>query len=178
MMYQIGEKVVYPMHGVGVVQNIEEKDILGKKRKYYIMELSHTNMTVMVPVDMSTKIGLRGVVSIDEISKAFGVLSSIPTELEDDWKIRYSNNHTKVKNGSFLELAEVVRNLFKRNQVKELSNSEKKLFENALNLMIDEIALTKEIEKIEVEHMITETLEKNLFKDKKEKEELETKSIR
>ena len=177
-MYKVGEKVVYPMHGVGIIQNIEDKDILGKKRKYYIMELSHTNMTVMVPIDMSSNVGLRSVVSYDEISNALSVLTSTPTELEDDWKVRYSSNHSKIKKGSFLELAEVVRNLFKRNQIKELSNSEKKLFENALSLMVDEIALTKEIEKIEVEHMITEILEKTLVKEQNTNEELETNSIK
>lgn len=162
MSYQIGEKVVYPMHGVGVIQNIEERDILGKKREYYIMELSHTNMKVMIPIDMTSKVGLRGVVTGDQITDAFSVLKSTETELEEDWKIRYYNNHGKIKSGSFLELAEVVRNLFKRNQVKELSNSEKKLFENALKLMIDEISLSKNLDKIEAEHMITEILEEGL----------------
>lgn len=175
-MYQIGEKVVYPMHGAGIIQNIEEKNILDKKRNYYIMELSHTNMTVMIPVDMSSKLGLRGVVNYDEITDAYNILKSHATELEDDWKLRYYNNHGKIKRGSFLELAEVIRNLFKRNQIKELSNSEKRLFENALKLMIDEIALSRGIDKIEVHHMITEILEESLTKDSKENKDLEIKN--
>lgn len=161
-MYEIGEKVVYPMHGVGIIDKIEEKAILDKKRKYYIMKLMHTSMTVMIPVDMTEKVGLRTVIGDDEVGKAIDILKSEATELEDDWKVRYSNNHEKIKSGSFLELAEVVRNLFIRNQIKELSNSEKRLFENALKLMVDEISFSKDIEKVEVEHQITETLEHSL----------------
>ena len=177
-MYEIGAKIVYPMHGVGVIQKIEEKDILDKKRKYYIIELFHTNMTVMIPVEMSEKVGLRDVVPLDVIEEAYFILKSEATDLDEDWKIRYSNNHGKIKSGSFIELAEVVRNLFIRNQIKELSNSEKRLFENALKLMVDEIAYSQEIEKIEVEHVITEILEEGLSKNKKIKKELETKITR
>ncbi|HEO64976.1 MAG TPA: CarD family transcriptional regulator [Spirochaetes bacterium] len=176
-MYEIGEKVVYPMHGVGKIQNIEEKDILGTIRKYYIMELLHTNMTVMIPVKMSNQIGLRGVIGDEEIAEALSILKSQATELENDWKIRYSINHGKIKSGSFYELAEVVRNLFIRNQIKELSNSEKRLFENALKLLVDEISFSSDIEGIEAEHMITETLEQGLLANNRNGE-LETKSAK
>jgi CarD family transcriptional regulator len=161
-MYKVDDKVVYPMHGVGVIEKIEEKNILGKTKLYYIMKLSVTDMTVMVPVDMADKLGLRGVVEYDEIMKALDLLKEDPSVVEENWKARYSNNHGKVKSGSIFELAEVVRNLFRRNKVKELSTSEKKLFENALQLMVDEIALSKDLEKVEVEHLITETLEEGV----------------
>ncbi|MDH5681943.1 MAG: CarD family transcriptional regulator [Spirochaetota bacterium] len=174
-MYEVGAKVVYPMHGVGLIQTIEEKNILDKKRQYYIMELFHTNMTVMIPVEMSDKVGLRGVVGMDVINEAYSILKSEATELDEDWKVRYSSNHGKIKSGSFVELAEVVRNLFIRNQIKELSNSEKRLFENALKLMVDEIAFSTETEKVEVEHVITETLEEGLSENKKLNKELEAK---
>ncbi len=161
-MYEIGSKVVYPIHGVGHIQNIEEKDILGKKRKYYVMELYQNNMKVMIPIDMTTKVGLRDIVGDLEIDDAFIILRSKANDLEDDWKIRYSTNQDKLKSGSFSELAIVVRNLFMRNQIKELSNSEKRLFENALKLLITEISYARNLQKVEVEHMITETLEKGL----------------
>ncbi len=176
-MYKIGEKVVYPMHGVGRIRNIEEKDILGTIRQYYIMELLHTNMTVMIPVKMSSKIGLRGIIGDKEIGEALSIMKSQATELVDDWKVRYSINHGKIKSGSFYELAEVVRNLFIRNQIKELSNSEKKLFENALKLLVDEISFSSDIEDVEVEHMITETLEQGLLANNCNGE-LETKSAK
>ncbi len=161
-LYEIGDKVVYPMHGVGLIKKIEEKDILGNKKLYYIMEMAHSKMTVMIPVDMSTKIGLRNLVNYTQISEALSILQDEATELEEDWKVRYNTNHGKIKKGSIFDLAEVVRNLFMRNQIKELSNSEKKLFENAKKLMVDEIALSKEIDKTEAEHLITETLERGL----------------
>ncbi len=159
-LYEIGDKIVYPMHGVGVIKEIKEKNILEQTKLYYIIEMSFSKMVIMIPVDMSNKMGLRSPIGPNKIGKAFDILQDKATKQEDDWKIRYSNNHEKVKRGSLFELAEVVRNLFIRNQIKELSNSEKKLFENALKLMVDEIALSKNIEKDEAEHLITEILEK------------------
>jgi CarD family transcriptional regulator len=161
-MFEIGDKVVYPMQGVGIIEKIEEKTILQKKRKYYIMKLSVSDMTVMIPCDMAEKVGVRGVVEYPEIEKAIELLKENPSLVEENWKARYSNNHGKVKSGSIMELAEVVRNLYRRNKIKELSSSEKKLFENALQLLVDEIALSKGLEKVEVEHLITETLEEGV----------------
>jgi CarD family transcriptional regulator len=161
-MYEIGEKVVYPMHGVGVISKIEEKEVLGEKHLYYILKLSMTDMTVMIPIEKSEELGLRGVVSNEKIDKVFDILKQeTPDENDDNWKNRYNTNQTKIKSGSILELAEVVRNLYIRNQKKELSTSEKRLFDNALQLMVDEIALSKNQEKVEVEHMISDILEVN-----------------
>lgn len=158
-MYDIGEKVVYPMHGVGVISKIEEREILGESHLYYILKLSMTDMTVMIPIDKSEELGLRSVVSDDKIDKVMQILKQESPEDEDEnWKSRYNTNQTKIKSGSILELAEVVRNLYIRNQKKELSTSEKRLFDNALQLMVDEIALSKNQEKVEVEHKISEIL--------------------
>ena len=156
--YNIGDKIVYPMHGVGVIEKIEEKNILGKDNLYYIMKLSVSDMTVMIPVEMSEKLGLREVINEKEINDVLSSLKENPEDLENDWKARYYNNHDKLKSGSIFDLAEIVRNLYRRNSEKELSTSEKKLFESALQLMIEEISLSQDIEKVEVEHMITETL--------------------
>ncbi len=167
-MYKINEKVVYPMHGVGVISKIEEMEVLGETHLYYILKLSMTEMTVKIPVDKSDELGLRSVVSESEINEVYEVLKQDNPEADDDnWKNRYNTNQTKIKSGSITELAEVVRNLFIRNtknnknNKKELSASEKRLFDNALQLMIDEIALSKSIEKTEVEHKISEILAKS-----------------
>ncbi len=158
-MYEIGEKVVYPMHGVGVISKIEEREVLGETHKYYILKLSMTDMTVMIPIDKSESLGLRTVISGNDIDNVMEVLKEQCDEEDDDnWKTRYAANQNKIKSGSITELAEVVRNLYKRSLKKELSTSEKKLFDNALQLMIDEISLSKNIEKVEVEHKITEIL--------------------
>ncbi len=157
--FKQGDTVVYPMHGVGVIDKIEEKDILGNKQLYYILKLSVSDMTAMIPVDKSENLGLRACEKPEGIEKALIILGEVPDNIEDDWKSRYNNNHNLVKNGSLFELAQVVRNLYHRNLIKELSNTEKKLFEYALQLMVDEISFSKDIEKIEVEDNITRILE-------------------
>lgn len=160
-MYEVGEKVVYPMHGVGVISKIEEKEVLGEKHLYYILKLSMTDMTVMIPIEKSEKLGLRVVISENKVGDVMEILKEkCPEEdMDENWKTRYTTNQEKIKSGSIEELAEVVRNLYKRNLIKELSTSEKKLFDNALQLMIDEIALSKNVEKAEIEHNIAEILE-------------------
>lgn len=158
-MYEVGNKVVYPMHGVGVISKIEDKEILGETQQYYILKLSMTDMTVMIPTGKAEELGLRRVISTNEIDKVMDVLKQeCPEEVDDNWKTRYMTNQGKIKSGSIFELAEVVRNLYNRNCKKELSTSEKRLFDNALQLMIDEIALSKSIDKVEVEHKISEIL--------------------
>ncbi len=161
-MYKVGEKVVYPMHGVGIIDKIEEMEVLGEVHTYYILKLSITDMVVKIPVKNSEELGLRKIVDDKEIDEVYEILKQENPDGEDNnWKSRYNTHQNKMKSGSITELAEVVRNLFIRNKKKELSLSERKLFENALQLIIDEIALAKDIKKTEVEHKISEVLAKS-----------------
>lgn len=157
--FKLGDNVVYPMHGVGVIDRIEEKSILGNKQLYYVLKLSVSDMTSMIPVDKSQKLGLRACTLSKGIEEALQLLREIPEDVEEDWKSRYNHNLNLVKNGSLLDISQVVRNLFHRNLVKELSNTEKKLFEFALQLMVDEISAVAHLDKIEVEDTITRLLE-------------------
>ncbi len=159
-MYDIGEKVVYPMHGVGIISKIEKKEVLGESHLYYILRLSMTDMTVMIPIEKSDSLGLRSVVSDKEVDDVMEVLRQCSSDEgeDDNWKTRYITNQGKIKNGSITELAEVVRDLYRRNLKKELSSSERRLFDNALQLMIDEIALSTNIDKVEIEHRISKIL--------------------
>ena len=159
-MYELGEKVVYPLHGVGVINSIEDKTVLGEKRSYYIIKLAISDMTVMIPTDKSEQLGLRQVVSNRDVSKALNLINSEITDMEEDWKARYQHNFEKIKSGSILKVAEVVRNLFHRNKIKELSIMEKKLYENAYRLLVDEIAYVKNLEKEDAQNIVSEILEK------------------
>lgn len=161
-MYKVGTKVVYPLHGVGVINSIEDKDVLGKRRSYYVIKLAISDMTVMIPVDKSEELGLRLVVANDDVEKALEILKNSSPDLEDDWKARYQQNFEKMKSGSLIEIAEVVRNLFHRNRVKELSIMEKKLYENAYRLLVDEIAYAINMDKEEVQNLVAEALESGL----------------
>ena len=159
-MYSLGDKVVYPVHGVGVIDSIEDKTVLGEKRSYYVIKLAISDMTVMIPTNKSEDLGLRLVVSDRYANKALKVIGSETTEMEEDWKSRYQQNFEKIKSGSILSVAEVVRNLFHRNKVKELSIMEKKLYENAYRLLVDEISYVKDLEREKVQNLVAQGLER------------------
>lgn len=159
-MYSLGDKVVYPVHGVGVIDSIEDKTVLGEKRSYYVIKLAISDMTVMIPTNKSEVLGLRLVVSDRYANRALKIIGSETTEMEEDWKARYQQNFEKIKSGSILNVAEVVRNLFHRNKVKELSIMEKKLYENAYRLLVDEISYVKGLEREKVQNLVAQGLER------------------
>jgi CarD family transcriptional regulator len=158
-MYSLGDKVVYPLHGVGVIDSIEDKTVLGESRVYYVIKLSISDMTVMIPVKKSDELGLRLIVSNRDAEKALKIICSETTDMEEDWKSRYKQNFEKIKSGSIMNVAEVVRNLFHRNKVKELSIMEKKLYENAYRLLVDEISYVKDLDKENVQSLVIQGLE-------------------
>ena len=159
-MYKKGDHVVYPMHGVGEIVGIEKKTILNKTHEYCIIELINTQMTVMVPLDKAKKVGLRPIISKKDVKKVIDLLKEEHTDYEEDWKIRYQNNLLKIKSGSISSVAEVCRNLYKRARDKELSIMERKLYESAYSLVINEISLAKRIELEYASNMISEVLSK------------------
>jgi CarD family transcriptional regulator len=159
--YKLGDKVVYPLHGVGIISSIEDREVLGEVRSYYIIKLSISDMTVMIPTDKSDELGLRMIVSDRDANKALKVVGGEMTEMDEDWKSRYQQNFEKIKSGSIINVAEVVRNLFHRNKVKELSIMEKKLYENAYRLLVDEISYAKDLEREDVQDLVSKGLENN-----------------
>jgi CarD family transcriptional regulator len=115
-------------------------------------------MTVMVPVDKAEEVGLRPIIGKKEVPKILNLLKEDYEEQEEDWKIRYQNNLAKVKSGSITEVAEVCRNLYKRAKDKELSIMERKLYESAYSLIINEIALARNMNTEEAGNMVSEIL--------------------
>ena len=161
-MFNIGDKVVYPMHGAGVIESIEEKEILGQKQKYYIMKMPVGDVQVMVPTASAEKVGLREVIHCEEADKVLGVLSSEQTAMNTNWNKRYRENMDRIKNGKILEVAEVVKNLaHKKSSDKGLSAGEKKLYNNAKQILISELVLANQGTKAEVEALIDEKLSLN-----------------
>ncbi len=141
-MFQVGQAVVYPTHGVGKVEKIEERKILGNKKLYYFIRLDNIGMVVMIPVEHSSKARLRLVSNSKSIDSVVNVLDSPTENIRLDWKIRYSTNNEKLKEGSLKSISEVVRDLYHRNQIKELSKGEKKIYDSALQLLCDELIYT------------------------------------
>lgn len=142
-MFQVGDKVVYPMHGAGIIESIEEREVLGEIRKYYVMHLPVGNMKVFVPLNSVGSLGLRDVIDQSQIETVLAVLQSknVPTTLA--WNRRYRANLEKIKSGDILEVAEVVRSLSYREKEKGLSTGEKKMYENACQILVSELVLAE-----------------------------------
>ena len=153
-MFKIGDKVVYPMHGAGIIEAIEEKEVLGTKRKYYIMRMPIGNMKVMVPLDNVQQVGLRSVVGIEDIEAVMGLLRQQDTEMSTNWNHRYRANMEKIKSGDIFEVAEVVRNLLHRDKDKGLSTGERKMLENARQILVSEMVLAQDKEEEQVESFL------------------------
>lgn len=157
-MFKVGENVVYPMHGVGRIEKIEEKEVLEKKQLYYFVNLLQGGMTVMVPVEHSEKLRLRSIHPDETLEKVGEVLDDDCESTNLDWKVRYSNNQEKLKEGSVKSLAEVVRDLFHRNEIKELSRGEKKIYDSAFQLLCDELSYTEDMDQTEIKVAILKRL--------------------
>jgi len=154
MMYKIGDKIVYPMHGAGIIEKIEDKTILGENRKYYILKIPFGDMKIMIPVDKSDEIGVRDVISSDEVKKVLNVLGAPSTVMSSNWNRRYRENMEKLKTGSVKEVAEVVRNLLRTEREKHLSTGEKKMLTNACQILKSEIILATNLEPSEADKLI------------------------
>lgn len=153
-MFNIGDRVVYPLHGAGIIESIEEKEILGARRKYYIMNLSIGEMKVMIPLDNAYRVGLRKVIKKSEVSGVFNVLKEPQNVLSSNWNRRYMLNLEKIKTGDIHEVAQVVKNLLHREKEKGLSTGEKKMLENAKRILVSELVLVEDMEPSKVTGMI------------------------
>ncbi len=145
-MFNVGDKVVYPMHGAGVIEAIEEKEVLGERRQYYIMRLPIGEMKLMIPTQAVDEVGLREVISEQEVQTVMDVLRGQKTKMSANWNRRYRANLEKIRSGSVYEVAEVVRNLVHRDKEKGLSTGERKMLDNARQILISELVLAKSID--------------------------------
>ena len=152
-MFNIGDKIVYPMHGAGVIDAIEEKDILGEKQAYYILKMPG-EVKVMVPVDKAEQVGVRNIIDKTSADKVFTVLSQDETEMEKNWNKRYRDNMDKLKSGDIYEIADVVRNLSFKQKEKGLSTGEKKMLVNAKQILVSELVLAEQSNKDEMEELV------------------------
>jgi CarD family transcriptional regulator len=153
-MFQIGDKVVYPMHGAGIIESVEEKEILGETRKYFVLRLPLKNMKVMLPVDNVQSIGLRDIIQDSVLEEVLNVLKEEGIELQQNWNRRYRNNMEKVKSGDIFEVAMVVRDLMHMDREKGLSTGERKMLNNTKQILVSELVLVTEQNEKEVETMI------------------------
>ena len=152
-MYNVGDKVVYPMHGAGVIDSIEEKEVLGEKQSYYILKMPG-EVKVMVPTATAEQHGIRNIIDKEEAEKVFNVLEQDETEMEKNWNKRYRDNMDKMKSGDIYEIADVVRNLSFKQKEKGLSTGEKKMLHNAKQILVSELVLAEHASENEVEELV------------------------
>lgn len=157
-MFNIGDKVVYPMHGAGIIEAIEEREVLGARQKYYVMRLPVGDMKVMIPVEQVHSTGLRQVITKEEVATVLQILREGDAKLPNNWNHRYRANLEKMKSGSIYEVAEVVRSLSLRDREKGLSSGEKKMLDNARQILVSEIALTTNTEEQAVNEILNRAL--------------------
>lgn len=157
-MFQVGDKVVYPMHGAGIIEAIEEREVLGQVRKYYVMHLPVGNMKVFVPLSSEGNLGLREVISRAQIQEVIAVLKASTSAAALAWNRRYRANLEKIKSGNILEVADVVRSLAQREKDKGLSTGEKKMYENACQILISELVLAEESGEEHVRNWLSKVL--------------------
>ena len=152
-MFNIGDKIVYPMHGAGTIDAIEQKDILGEKQDYYIIKMPG-EVKVMVPISKAEDVGVRNIINKEEAGKVLEILEANETEMSNNWNKRYKDNMDKMKSGSIYEVADVVRNLSYKQKEKGLSTGEKKMLNNAKQILISKLVLAEHASENEVVDLV------------------------
>jgi CarD family transcriptional regulator len=161
LRYKKNQQIVYPLQGVGKVISIEERPFRATRLLYYIIYLEVSDMTVLVPVGRADELGIRPIVDKREAHKALKLISEDYEPIPLDWKLRYQMNLDLLKKGSVLDIATVVRALYHRSRIKELPILERKLYDNALRLLVDEISFSLNKSKTEVEALVMSKLDLN-----------------
>ncbi len=156
MQYRIGSKVVYPMHGAGVIEAIEEREIMGAKQQYYIMRIPVGDMKVMVPMQSAEEIGLRDVIDSEAADRVIEEFKNCPTDMDSNWNKRYRENMSRIKSGNIHDVVYVVKNLMHRDKSRGLSTGERKMLSNAKQVLVSELVVAKSLSQQEIEGMMDE----------------------
>ncbi len=157
-MFLVGDKIVHPMHGAGVVDSIVQKKVNGVVREYYILKLPVGGMLVMIPTENSEEIGVRSVVEKKEADEVIAAMPDIEVDMTQNWNRRYRENMLRLKSGNLLEVARVVKGLMLRDVDRGLSTGERKMLHSAKQILISEIVLSQSTSYEEVEDRINRAL--------------------
>ena len=151
-MFNIGDWAVYPGQGVGVIESIEKKEIMGNDQLFYIMKILGNRMKIMIPVDLENTVGLRKLIQKDDISNIYKVLRCKDVTIDKrTWNKRHKEYLEKIKTGSVFEIASVLRDLLILKPDKNLSFMEQRIMETAKNLLITEISVASNLEEAKIE---------------------------
>ena len=170
IMFDVGDKVVYPMHGAGIIESIEEKEILGEKRKYFIMKMPIGEMKVMIPVDNVEEIGIREVVKEEKLEEVLEELKIGMTKMPQNWNRRFRLNNDRIKTGDILEITAVVRNLMILDIEKGLSTGEKKMLSSATQMLYSEMVLSTDRDVESIEKQVVEAVKSGMKPEEEDEE--------
>ncbi len=164
LSFRVGDKVVYPNHGVGVIEQISSRTIGSTVERYYMLNIKSSSLKVMVPFQNVASVGLRRVIKNGDVLKILDYLTTGKCDNHNDWKYRFKENSEKMRTGSLMDVAEVLKSLLLLNQTKPLSFREKKMLERARYLLVSELALAKNLDEPEVEQLLIKALAKSKLK--------------
>ena len=168
-MLRIGDTVVYPMHGAGVIAAIEEHEVLGEGRSYYVLRLPMGDMKVMIPLDNVENMGLREVIGQDEVEAVEDVLHEKPERVQGSWNKRFHANLARMKTGDIKDIAAVARNLSLQDRIKKISSGERRLLDLARQMLVSELVYACRKTPEEVESWMDGILSKNGFAKRRAK---------
>lgn len=157
-MFRVGQKVVYPTHGVGRIEAIEQKEVSGNLQSYYILRILGTDMTIMVPTGNAERVGLRHLIGAKEVPKVMEILRKKDVEISQNWNRRFKDNLERIKTGSLYEVATVLRKLVLLQRERNLSFGEKKMLENVRQLLVCEISHAVGIEEGDARSLVDRTI--------------------
>ena len=160
MTFQVGEKVVYPNHGVATIENISSRAFAGHFERFYLLRLTFNSLTVMVPFSHVDDLGLRKLTRNGEVARVISFLSDGQCRQHNDWKDRFRDNTEKMKNGSLLDVAEVMKSLLVLQMHKPLSFREKKMLDRSRHMLIMEFSTSRSLSVSEASDMLDKALVK------------------
>ena len=164
-MYKIGDRIVYTMHGAGVIEAIEEREILGLVQKYYVLKIPVGDMKVMIPISNMKNVGIRDVINSSIAEEVLLVFKEdVEEKKESNWNKRYRDNMDQLKTGDIFKVAEVVHTLMIRERDKGLSTGEKKMLGNAKQILVSELVLARGVEEANIENIMNEYIYNNKAK--------------
>ncbi|HLF69743.1 MAG TPA: CarD family transcriptional regulator [Actinomycetota bacterium] len=156
--FRVGDKVVYPHHGAAIIKSLEEKEFQGETKQYFILRLAYGDLTLMVPADNTEEVGIRDVIARDELDKVFKVLKSKECRMPANWSRRFKTHVEKLRSGDIYQVAEVVRNLSRREAEKGLSAGEKRMLTKARQILVSEVTFAANVDEAEAEKMLDKVL--------------------
>ncbi len=159
-LFQIGEKVVYPNQGIGTIENISSRSFGTQFERFYLLRLTYTSMTVMVPFSHVEEIGLRRLTRNCDVARVLAYLSERQLKVKSDWKDRFKENSEKMRNGTLLEIAEVMKTLLLQQGDKALSFREKKMLQRSRHMLVTELSICRGCNEEEAIDMLQKALSK------------------